>query len=165
MLVISIKNIKWCLGLANHKYIVRLSVSRKNDKCEVNTGKLLKVNIKTIYLRKDITPKMLAIDVSGPLDSIRTTQLMEQVQIERSHVKCGKDLFVAREPCAKGTNSETENVAGFALSLEEGFEVIIFDFFTSDSFLQGFGSVLVRAADIDDGDMVSVGDDNVRSYW
>ena len=76
---------------------------------------------------------VLAIDVSGPLDSIRTTQLTEQVLIARSHVKCGKDLLVAREPCTKSTNSETENIAGFALSLEEGFEVVIFDFFTGSN--------------------------------
>ena len=86
----------------------------------MNTGKLLKVNIKTIYLRKDIiTPKMLAIDVSGPLDSIGTAELTEQVLIARSHVECSKDLFVAREPRTESTNSETEHVAGFALSLEE----------------------------------------------
>jgi DNA-directed RNA polymerase beta subunit len=90
MLVICIKNIKWCLGLANQKYKVRLSDSRKNYKSEVNTGKLLKVNIKTKYLRKDIiTTKMFTIDVSGPLDSIGTTQLTEQVFIARSHVECG----------------------------------------------------------------------------
>ena len=165
MLVICIKNIKCCLGLANHKYKVRLSVSRKNDKCEVNTGKLLKVNIKTIYLRKDITPKMLAIDVSGPLNSIRTTQLTEQVLIARSHVKCGKDLLVAREPCTESTNSETENIAGFALSLEEGFEVVIFDFFTGSSFVQGFRTILKWTTDVDDGNMVLIGDDNVRSDW
>ena len=80
MLVICIKNIKWCLGLANHKYKVRLSDSRKNDKCEVNTGKLLKVNIKTIYLRKDsIAAKMLAIDVRGPLDNVSAAQFAKQV--------------------------------------------------------------------------------------
>jgi hypothetical protein len=74
-------------------------------------------------------------------------------------------LFIARKPSAKGTNSEAENVAGFALSLEEGFEVVIFQLFTGSSFLQGFRTILEWTTDVNDGNMVLIGDDNVRSDW
>ena len=65
----------------------------------------------------------------------------------------------------ESTKSETEHVAGFALSLEEGFEVVIFHFLTGYSFLHGFGTVLKWTTDVNDGNMVLFGDDNVRSDW
>jgi hypothetical protein len=132
----------------------------------VNTGELLKVNIKTIYLRKDsIATEMLAIYVSGPLDYIRAAQLAEKVFVAWCHLKGGKDLFICRVPSSKSANSETIHVAGFALSFKEGFKVVVFDLFAGNSFLHGFGAVLKGATDVDDGNLVIFLYYNVRSNW
>jgi hypothetical protein len=132
----------------------------------VNTGELLKVNIKTIYLRKDsIATKMLSIDVSGPLDDIRAAQLAEKVFVAWCHVKGGKDLFICGVPSTKSANSETIHVAGFALCFKEGFKVVVFDLFAGNSFLHGFRTILEGAADIDDGDMLVFLNNYVRTDW
>ena len=43
--------------------------------------------------------------------------------------------------------------------------MVILYFFAGNSFLESFGTILERAAYIDDGDMGVVFDDNVWSYW
>ena len=80
-------------------------------------------------------------------------------------MKGDKDSFICGVPCSKITNSETVHVTGFALCFEEGFEVMVFNFFTGNSFLHGFGTILKGATDADDGNMVAFLNDDIRSDW